>query len=83
MAVSPELMGAFEAHALQGFALQTDHARLATARQTDAAAALMTSLSGFIAGELFRANDPEAFAGLNTGSRIPITLDQPGVKHAP
>lgn len=79
---SQGMMDAFEASMLQNFSRQAAHSEGATARQTDGAAYDMRSLGGFIAGEMHRSNDPEAFAGLNTASRIPTTLDQPGAKLA-
>lgn len=35
-------------------------------------------ITGAIAAQLAVSGEPDAMAGLNTGARIPITLDQPG-----
>lgn len=76
---SDAMLSAFENTMLQNFSRQAAHSEGATARQTDGAAYDMRMLGGFIGGELFRANDPESFAGLNTAIRVPSTIDQPGV----
>lgn len=73
-------MDPFENVLKHSYAQMAVHAQGATARQTDGAAYDQRLLGGFIAGELMRSNDPESFAGLNTASRIPTTLDHPGAK---
>lgn len=35
-------------------------------------------VTGAVAAQIAAAGEPDAFAGLNTGIRTPITLDQPG-----
>ena len=65
------------ADAAEAVARRRDDTSLATARQRDGSAYDLRMLGGFMTAALFRSDDPESFAGLNAGSRIPITLDTP------
>lgn len=78
--MSPELLAIFNQDMAQAVARRRDDSDLAAARQRDGAAYDMRMLGGFMTSALFASDDPERFAGLNTGARIPVTLDQPGAK---
>jgi hypothetical protein len=72
----------FSADAAEAIARRRDDSQLATARQRDGAAYDMRMLGGFMTGSLFSSDDPERFAGLNAGVRVPTTIDHPGIKQA-
>ena len=75
-----DLQEMFAADAAESIARRRDDSQLATARQRDGAAFDMRMLGGFLASSLFSSDDPERFAGLNAGVRVPTTLDHPDIK---
>lgn len=77
-----DLQEMFAADAAEAIARRRDDSQLATARQRDGAAYDMRMLGGFMTGSLFSSDDPERFAGLNAGVRVPTTIDHPGIKQA-
>jgi len=77
-----DLQEMFSADAAEAIARRRDDSQLATARQRDGAAYDMRMLGGFMTASLFASDDPERFAGLNSGVRIPTTVDHPGIKQA-
>jgi hypothetical protein len=78
--MNPELQAMFVADAAQAIARRRDSSDQAMANQRDGASYDMRMLGAFMTGSLFASDDAERFAGLNTGARIPVTLDQPGAK---
>lgn len=75
MAINMQEM--FEGDLAQAVARRRDDSDLAAARQRDGAAYDMRMLGGFMTGSLFSSDDPERFAGLNAGVRVPTTIDHP------
>lgn len=72
-----QLGGIYYSDAAEAVARRRDEITLAHRRQADAAAYDMRALGGFIVSALFSSDDPERFAGLNAGVRVPTTLDHP------
>jgi hypothetical protein len=75
-----DLQEMFAADAAEAIARRRDDSMLASARQRDGAAYDMRMLGGFMTASLFASDDPERFAGLNSGIRVPTSIDTPGVK---
>jgi hypothetical protein len=75
---SPDLDAMFGADAAEAIARRRDDTHLAVARQRDGAAYDLRMLGGFMTASLFASDDPERFAGMNAGVRVPTTVDHPG-----
>lgn len=65
---------------MAGAALQNANreADLRVGRQSDGAAQDMRVSGGFLEQNLFASDEPNRFAGLNAGVRVPTTLEQIG-----
>lgn len=73
-----DLMAIFTANAAQ--AAQTQSA-VSDQIRNQAAYAMQTDnrlVTGAVAVAVAAASEPDTFAGLNSGVRVPVTLDQPG-----
>lgn len=79
MALTEGLLTMFEADAAEAVARRRDDTQLAIARQRDATQLDNRVFQGFLARQLFQSDDAEMFASLNTGARIPTTLDHPSI----
>lgn len=78
--MDPELVKMLNAELGTGVSRRSSDVDLAFSRQRDGAAYDMRMLGAFVTGNLFASDDPERFAGLNAGVRVPTTLDHPNAK---
>lgn len=70
---------AYITDAMEAQASRRDHMRGAMARQTDGANFDNRTLNAFITNQMSQSNDPALFALVNSGIRVPTTIDHPSI----
>src|SRR5262245_16456630 len=75
MALDAAVVDQLSASAARSILRQTDHADEVSRQVAYGSAFDMRALGGALAGAMIGSDDPQAFARLNSGVRVPNTLD--------